>query len=170
MTKYQVLFTEKEIQNKVSELAYHIKKTKHEEPPVFICVLNGAFMFFTDLVKQIDDCYIDFIRAKSYTDTTQGEIRILKSIDIDIEGKNVYLVDDIYDSGNTMNRLIKHLNYQKPKSITPVTLFKKHYSNNPDLIYGFELHDEQWLIGYGLDASDGTQRNLTYIKGIQPGD
>ena len=140
-----ILFTEQEIKNKVGEIAYNIKKRQHEEPPVFICVLNGAFMFFTDLVKQVGDCHIDFIRAKSYENQSQGEIHILKSIDIDIEGKDVYLVDDIYDSGNTMNRLVKHLQYNNPKSITPVTLFKKHYSNTDGLLYGFELTNEHCL-------------------------
>ena len=123
-------------------------------------------MFFTDLVKQVGDCHIDFIRAKSYENQSQGEIRILKSIDIDIEGKDVYLVDDIYDSGNTMNRLIKHLQYNNPKSITPVTLFKKHYSNTDGLLYGFELTNEHWLIGYGLDAENGLKRNQKHITGI----
>ena len=164
--KKQVLFTELELSNKVGEIAYQLKKIKHEQPPVFICVLNGAFMFFTDLVKNIDECEIDFISAKSYENTTQGEIRILKTITIDIEGKDVYLVDDIYDSGNTMNRLIKHLQYQNPKSITPITLFKQCYSNNPDLIYGFELDGENWLIGYGLDDEKGFKRNLKHILGI----
>ena len=60
-----VLYNETEIQNKVGEIAYTIKKRHHEQPPVFICVLNGAFMFFTDLVKHMNDCHIDFIRAKS---------------------------------------------------------------------------------------------------------
>ena len=165
-----ILFTELEIKNKVGEIAYNLKKRQHEQPPVFICVLNGAFMFFTDLVKQIDDCEIDFISAKSYEGTIQGEIRILKTITIDIKGKDIYLVDDIYDSGNTMNRLIKHLNYHKPKSITPITLFKKHYSDNPNLIYGFELKNEHWLIGYGLDAVDGTKRNQKYITGLMDED
>ena len=164
------LFTEREIKNKVGEIAYNIKKKQHEQPPVFICVLNGAFMFFTDLVKQVGNCEIDFISAKSYNGTTQGEIRILKTITIDIEGKDVYLIDDIYDSGNTMNRLIKHLQYNNPKSITPITLFKKHYSNNEDLIHGFELVDEHWLVGYGLDAADGTKRNLPHILGFIPED
>jgi hypoxanthine phosphoribosyltransferase len=170
MTNQQVLFTEKEIQEKVKQISTQISQIKHDEPPVFICVLNGAFMFFTDLVKQVGNCHIDFIQAKSYEGTSQGEIRILKSINIDIENKDVYLVDDIYDSGNTMNRLIKHLNYNNPKSITPVTLFKKQYSNNPNLIYGFELEDEHWLIGYGLDAVDGTKRNLPHILGYLPED
>jgi hypoxanthine phosphoribosyltransferase len=164
------LFTEREIKNKVGEIAYNIKKKQHEQPPVFICVLNGAFMFFTDLVKQVGNCEIDFISAKSYNGTTQGEIRILKTITVDIEGKDVYLIDDIYDSGNTMNRLIKHLQYNNPKSITPITLFKKHYSNNEDLIHGFELVDEHWLVGYGLDAADGTKRNLPHILGFIPED
>ena len=164
------LFTEREIKNKIGEIAYNIKKKQHEQPPVFICVLNGAFMFFTDLVKQVGNCEIDFISAKSYNGTTQGEIRILKTITVDIEGKDVYLIDDIYDSGNTMNRLIKHLQYNNPKSITPITLFKKHYSNNEDLIHGFELVDEHWLVGYGLDAADGTKRNLPHILGFIPED
>ena len=164
------LFTEREIKNKVGEIAYNIKKRQHEQPPVFICVLNGAFMFFTDLVRQVGNCEIDFISAKSYNGTIQGEIRILKTITVDIEGKDVYLIDDIYDSGNTMNRLIKHLQYNNPKSITPITLFKKQYSNNKDLIHGFELIDEHWLVGYGLDAADGTKRNLPHILGFIPED
>ena len=159
------LFTEREIKNKVGEIAHNIKKNKHEQPPVFICVLNGAFMFFTDLVKQMKECEIDFIQAKSYIGTTQGEIKLLKDIIIDIKDKDIYLVDDIYDSGNTMNFLINHLKQYHPKSITPVTLFKKHYSNCKDLISGFELHNEHWLVGYGLDALNGTKRNQKYITG-----
>lgn len=161
-----ILFTEQEIKNKVGEVAFKLKKNHHNLPPVFICVLNGAFMFFTDLVKHMGDCEIDFINAKSYQGTKQGEITIIDSIKVDIEGKDVYLVDDIYDSGNTMNKLISHLKAYNPKSITPVTLFKKHYSNHPDLIYGFELTNEHWLIGYGLDAENGLKRNQKYITGI----
>ena len=101
-----VLFNEKEIQDKVGEIAFNIKKKQHEQPPVFICVLNGAFMFFTDLVKHMDDCHIDFIRAKSYENTTQYDIVINKTIEFDIQDKDVYIIDDIYDSGNTMNYLV----------------------------------------------------------------
>jgi hypoxanthine-guanine phosphoribosyltransferase len=70
--KPQILFTELELQNKVGEIAYNILKKEHDFPPVFICVLNGAFMFFTDLVKRVDECEIDFIRAKSYNGITQS--------------------------------------------------------------------------------------------------
>jgi hypoxanthine phosphoribosyltransferase len=165
-----ILFTEKEIQNKVGEIAYNLKKRHHDQPPVFICVLNGAFMFFTDLVKHIEDCHIDFIRAKSYEGTSQGEIYITKQIEIDVTGKDVYLIDDIYDSGNTMNRLIKNISYGNPKSITPVTLFKRHTSKNPDLIYGFDLENEYFLVGYGLDGENDLKRNQKYITGIMSED
>ena len=162
----QILFTKKEIQKKVEEIAHDINMKGHKTPPVFICVLNGAFMFFTDLVKNISECNIDFIRAKSYEGTTQSNIQITKSIEIDINGRDIYLVDDIYDTGNTMKALIEHLGALNPKSITPITLFKKEFSNHPDLIYGFELKGESWLIGYGLDGYKGLQRNLEYILGI----
>lgn len=162
----QILFTEHEISNKVGEIAYKISRKEHDFPPVFICVLNGAFMFFTDLVKRVDECEIDFIRAKSYTGLTQTNVSISKSVEIDISRKDVYLVDDIYDSGETMKALIQHLNLSGPKSITPITLFKRWSSHNPDLIYGFELHDESWLVGYGLDDEKGLQRNLKHIVGL----
>jgi len=165
-----ILFTEQEIKNKVGEIAFKLKKNHHDLPPVFICVLNGAFMFFTDLVKHMGDCEIDFINAKSYQGTKQGEITIIDSIKADIEGKDVYLVDDIYDSGNTMNHLIYHLKAYNPKSVTPVTLFKKHYSNTNNLVWGFELTNEHWLIGYGLDAENGLKRNQKYITGLMAED
>jgi len=123
-------------------------------------------MFFTDLVKRVGECEIDFIRAKSYMGITQTNVSISKSIEIDIARKDVYLVDDIYDTGETMKALIQHLNLSEPKSITPITLFKRWSSHNPDLIYGFELQDESWLVGYGLDDEKGLQRNLKHIVGL----
>jgi len=164
--KPQILFTELELQNKVGEIAYNILKKEHDFPPVFICVLNGAFMFFTDLVKRVGECEIDFIRAKSYNGITQSIVKISKSVETDISRKDVYLIDDIYDTGETMKALIQHLNLSGPKSITPVTLFKRWSSHNPDLIYGFELQDESWLVGYGLDDEKGLQRNLKHIVGL----
>ena len=164
--KPQTLFTETELKNKVGEIAYEISKRKYDTPPVFICVLNGAFMFFTDLVKHVKECEIDFISAKSYVGTTQGEIKLLKDITTDITGKDIYLVDDIFDSGNTIRFLTNHLAFKQPKSITPVVLFKKWYSNHPELIYGIELENESWLIGYGLDDEKGLRRNLKHIVGV----
>jgi hypoxanthine phosphoribosyltransferase len=162
----QVLFSEKKLSNKIKKIADIINKKEHDFPPVFICVLNGAFMFFTDLVKHIGECEIDFIRVKSYVGLTQTQVSISKSIELDIARKDVYLIDDIYDTGETMKTLISHLNLNNPKSITPITLFKRWSSSNPDLIYGFEIKDETFLVGYGLDNEKGLQRNLKHIVGI----
>jgi hypoxanthine phosphoribosyltransferase len=131
-----------------------------------IGVLNGAFMFFADLVRNMKvDCEIDFMQAKSYLGQVQDRVDILKDVSIDLTGKDVFIVDDIYDSGNTMKRLIAHLQTKGAKSITPVTLFKRSYSYMEDLIYGFELNNEAWLVGYGLDATNGTKRNQPFITG-----
>lgn len=163
-----VLFTQAEIETRVKSLATQVSYQNNPENQsrVMIGVLNGAFMFFTDLVRNMEvDCEIDFIQAKSYLGQVQDRVDILKDINIDIKGKDVFLVDDIYDSGNTMKRLVAHLQSKGPKSITPVTLFKRSYSYMEDLIYGFELHNEAWLVGYGLDATNGTKRNQPFITG-----
>lgn len=163
-----VLFTQTEIETRVKSLATQVSYQNNPENQsrVMIGVLNGAFMFFTDLVRNMEvDCEIDFIQAKSYLGQVQDRVDILKDINIDIKGKDVFLVDDIYDSGNTMKRLVAHLQSKGPKSITPVTLFKRSYSYMDGLIYGFELHNEAWLVGYGLDATNGTKRNQPFITG-----
>jgi hypoxanthine phosphoribosyltransferase len=163
-----VLFTEKEIQTRVKSLALEVsyKNNPENSSRVMIGVLNGAFMFFADLVRNMKvDCEIDFMQAKSYLGQVQDRVDILKDVSIDLTGKDVFIVDDIYDSGNTMKRLIAHLQTKGAKSITPVTLFKRSYSYMEDLIYGFELNNEAWLVGYGLDATNGTRRNQPFITG-----
>ena len=163
-----VLFTEEEIQTRVKSLALEVsyKNNPENNSRVMIGVLNGAFMFFADLVRNLEvDCEIDFMQAKSYLGQVQDRVDITKDVSIDITGKDIFLVDDIYDSGNTMKRLIAHLQTKGPKSITPVTLFKRSYSYMDGLMYGFELNNEAWLVGYGLDATNGHKRNQPFITG-----
>jgi hypoxanthine phosphoribosyltransferase len=163
-----VLFTEKEIQTRVKSLALEVsyKNNPENSSRVMIGVLNGAFMFFADLVRNMKvDCEIDFMQAKSYLGQVQDRVDILKDVSIDLTGKDVFIVDDIYDSGNTMKRLIAHLQTKGAKSITPITLFRRSYSYMDGLMYGFELNNEAWLVGYGLDATNGTRRNQPFITG-----
>lgn len=164
----QVLFTEDEIQTRVCSLALDLsfKDNLEGRPVVMIGVLNGAFMFFTDLVRNMKiDCQVDFIQARSYSGQTQDRVEILKDITVDIKGKEVFLVDDILDSGNTMRCLINHLETKGPKSIRPVTLFKRYTSKMEGLVYGFDLENEAFLVGYGLDNTGGFKRNQPYITG-----
>ena len=94
-------------------------KSGNKYPPVFICVLNGGFMFFTDLVKQIDiDIEIDFIRAKSYEGKdNSGGVKITKGIETDLQGKRVYLVDDLIDTGETIKEILFYLEDYRPEEI-----------------------------------------------------
>jgi hypoxanthine phosphoribosyltransferase len=163
-----ILFTSEQIQDKVAEMAHAIdfKHTANDDV-VMICVLNGGFMFFSDLVKNMStDVEIDFIRAKSYNGQDQGVVHILKDIETNIEGKHVYVVDDFYDTGNTLNRILEHLNTQNPESLKMITLLTRDVSPLPEYYhhYGFMIQDE-WVVGYGMD-NNKKERNLNYIYAL----
>ena len=121
--------SEKDLDIKIKILAKQINDTHRGDPTpvVMVCVLNGGFMFFSDLVKAITiPIEIDFIRCKSYYSRKQGDLVISKDLETKIKGKHVYLVDDILDSGNTMKAVSKFLQVKDPKSITPVVaIYKK---------------------------------------------
>ena len=163
-----ILFTSEQIQDKVTEMAHAIdfKHTANDDV-VMICVLNGGFMFFSDLVKNMStDVEIDFIRAKSYNGQDQGVVHITKDIETNIEGKHVYVVDDFYDTGNTLNRILEHLNTQNPESLKMITLLTRDISPLPEYYhyYGFMIQD-QWVVGYGMD-NNSKERNLDYIYAL----
>ena len=132
----------------------------------FICVLNGGFMFFSDLVKLIKyPIKIDFIQCKSYNDMQQQELEITKDIDSDIQDHTVFIVDDILDSGNTMKHLKTHLKYHGAKNIFTVTAVHKE---NVDFPFNYYIYKQPenvnpWYVGYGMDDK-GYNRNLNSIN------
>ena len=162
-----ILIEESKIRNRIREMAHqleeHTAKYDNELPPVFICVLNGAYKFFTDLVSEYHGvCEIDFVRAKSYNGKdNSGGVEIKKDVEVGLLGKNVYIIDDIIDSGNTMNTLVKHFEKQSPNKISVISLLKRKENPYPIDLYGFEIGDE-WVVGYGLD-DNGLRRNLNNI-------
>ena len=120
--------SEKDLDIKVKILAKQINDKHRDDPTpvVLVCILNGGFMFFSDLVKQINiPIEIDFIRCKSYFGRKQGDLVVTKDLETKIKNKHVYLVDDILDSGNTMKAVSKFLQVKEPKSITPVAAIYK---------------------------------------------
>ena len=120
--------SEKHLDIELKIIAKQINDTHRGDPTpvVMVCVLNGGFMFFSDLVKQISiPIEIDFIRCKSYYGKKQGDLVISKDLETKIKHKHVYLVDDILDSGNTMKAVSKFLQVKDPKSITPVVAIYK---------------------------------------------
>jgi len=113
-----VLFNRKAIQNKVEDIALLISQEHYDDPTpvVFICLLNGGYMFFSDLTREIDfpiEC--EFMRVKSYVSKKkQGDIQITKDLETPVTNKHVYIVDDIYDTGNTMKAVAEYLHIKEP--------------------------------------------------------
>lgn len=159
----KLLYSAQQIDQRITELARQINND-HKEL-VIIGVLNGSFMFVSDLMKKITiPCQIDFIRVKSYVDNkSSGEIIWTKELELDIKDKDVLLVDDIVDSGLTMKELILEFATRKPKSIKSATLLSR--SDARATYVGFVVDSDAYVVGYGLD-DNGYSRNLPeiYIK------
>ena len=142
-------------------------------PVVMVGLLNGAFMFYSDLVRNMDiDIECDFMRVKSYVSKRkQGDIQITKDLETAIKRKHVYLVDDIYDTGNSMKAVTEYLEVKKPASLNIVTLVKRKDSKwDPkkkveSFQYGFEIDDE-WIVGMGCDDDKGHCRNYPTIYSL----
>lgn len=138
-------------------------------PVVMVGLLNGAFMFYADLVRNMSiDVECDFMRVKSYVSKNkQGDIQITKDLETPIKGKHVYLVDDILDSGNTMKAVIDYLEVKKPASISIVTLVTRETSPIPKQksYHAFTIKDE-WLVGFGMDNDKGYCRNYPSILAL----
>ena len=157
-----------DIQTKIIAKRITDKHRGDSTPIVMVCILNGGFMFFSDLVKQITvPVEIDFIRCKSYFGKKQGDLVITKDLETKIKGKHVYLIDDILDSGNTMVAVKKFLQVKEPKSTTPVVaIYKKHVDFDDVLHILYQDCDsifDPWYIGYGMDDEKGYNRNLKTI-------
>ena len=166
----KTLLSKKEIDSRLDKLATFIEKDCNSLGGgiTFICVLNGGFMFFSDLVKRIKyPIKIDFIQCKSYNDNQQQELEIIKDIDSDIQDHTIFIVDDILDSGNTMNHLITHLGPERhgAKNIFTVTAVHKENVDFPNnyYIYKQPKNVNPWYVGYGMDDK-GYNRNLNSIN------
>tara|TARA_R110001632_G_scaffold127320_1_gene241064 strand:+ start:1104 stop:1616 length:513 start_codon:yes stop_codon:yes gene_type:complete len=165
--------SEKELDIQVKILAKRISDEHRGDvtPIVLVCILNGAFMFFSDLVKQITiPIEVDFIRCRSYYGKKQGDLVVSKDLETKIRGKHVYLVDDILDSGNTMKAVSNFLKVKEPKTITPVVaIYKESVDFEKVLHILYQDSDsifDPWYIGYGMDDEKGHNRNLSTIYTI----
>jgi hypoxanthine phosphoribosyltransferase len=133
---------------------------------VFVCVLKGGFMFFSDLIKHIEyPIEIDFIKCSSYFGRKQKSLKIHNDIEANIKDKTVFIVDDILDSGETMRHLYNHFKTLGAKQIETVAAVYKENVDFPDTfhIYKQPKHKNPWYIGYGMDDYKGYQRNLDTI-------
>jgi hypoxanthine phosphoribosyltransferase len=163
----KVMFSETALQQKVAELGKRISKDYAGKEVFAVGILKGAVVFYTDLVRAIDvPVQFDFMIASSYGagSKSSGTVKILKDLDYDIEGKDVIIIEDIIDSGLTMNYLLKYFQHRKPASVKLCALLSKPSRRKAevDIDYcGWEVPDE-FLVGYGLDYAE-KYRSLPYI-------
>lgn len=161
-----VMLSERKIARRVKELASQMDKLYGGRKPVVVCILKGSVLFFTDLIRHMKTpLTIDFMSVSSYGNgTTSGELKIKQDLSTDITGRDVLIVEDIIDSGNTLYNLKKLLNSRSPASVNIVTLLDKPARREVPMepeYKGFVIEDE-FVIGYGLDYAE-EYRNLPYV-------
>ncbi len=168
----KVLLSEEELENRVAELGKEITEKFRGTEPLFVGVLKGSFVFMADLVRKVDlKCSVDFMAVSSYGNgtSTTGAVKIVKDLSRDIAGQHIIIVEDILDSGVTLNYLRGYLENRKPASITIVTLLDKPARRKAPIVadmFGFTVPDE-FVVGYGLDYAE-KYRNLPYIGVLKP--
>ncbi len=158
--------SEDQILSRIKEIAVEISKKYLNDPPIFICVLKGSFIFFADLIREIEiDCEIDFIQVSSYSGIRSNqEIDLMKDISLNIKNRNIVIIEDIIDTGITIKFLKEWINKLDPKSIAIATLLMKPKIANLDFKIdwvGFEIAPE-FVVGYGLDFN----QKLRNLRGI----
>jgi hypoxanthine phosphoribosyltransferase len=168
----EILYSEEQIQGKIKELGDIISRDYEGRNPLVICVLKGAFIFMADLVKNVTvPLEIDFMAVSSYGQSTKssGVVKIIKDLDVPVEGRHILIVEDIIDSGLTLSYLIDVLERRNALSISVVALFNKPARRTVELepdYSGYELPDE-FVVGYGLDYAE-KYRNLPFIGILKP--
>ncbi|TXK78254.1 hypoxanthine phosphoribosyltransferase [Paenibacillus sp. N3.4] len=168
----EVLYSEEQIQNKIKELGEQLSSEYEGKNPLVICVLKGAFIFMADLVKRITvPLELDFMAVSSYGQSTKssGVVKIIKDLDVPVEGRHILIVEDIIDSGLTLSYLIDVLERRNAKTISVVALFNKPARRTVELepdYSGYVLPDE-FVVGYGLDYAE-KYRNLPFIGILKP--
>ena len=169
----RILITEEQLQNRIKEMAAEISRDYAGKDPVFVGVLKGVVFFFSDFVKQITiPCQIDFMCISSYSGTeSTGAMNVKMDVSTDIKGRNVIILEDIFDTGSSLNFTYHHLLAMEPASLKIVTLLDKPERRKPEVTVkadytGFVIPNE-FVIGYGMDYNE-YYRNLPYVGVLKP--
>jgi hypoxanthine phosphoribosyltransferase len=166
----EILVQPDELQHRVRELGAEISRDYAGKEPLLVCVLKGAVFFLSDLMRRIETpCEVDFMAVASYGSATDssGVVRILKDLDAPIKDRDVLIVEDIIDSGLTLQYLMRNLNAREPASLRACALLTKPERLRVDLspaYIGFEIPN-RFAIGYGLDHAQ-KYRNLDFVAAL----
>jgi len=172
--RFTIYLTEDQIKARVKELAARINEDYKDKVPIFIGILNGSFIFFADLVREISiDCEVDFLKLSSYGDAkiSSGQVRLLKDLNCQVTGRDIIVVEDIVDSGLSIDFMKRLVMKEHPRSFRVASLLLKKSVAKiefPIDYVGFEIPPE-FVIGYGLDYAQKV-RNLRAIYRLAPKD
>lgn len=164
----EIMITQEQISQRAREIGEQITRDYAGKDIVLVGILRGAVLWMGDIMKNVDlDMEIDFMAVSSYGSSTKssGVVKIIKDLDSDIEGKHIIIIEDIVDSGITLNYLKHYLENRNTKSVRICTLLDKPAGRKTDIqvdYIGFEVED-RFIVGYGLDF-DQKYRNLPYIS------
>ncbi len=167
----RILLTEEEIQNAVRKVGKRISADFADRNPIFVGVLKGCFIFMADLMRNVNiRCSMDFMAVSSYSGTSStGAVKINKDLSQDIAGRHLILVEDILDSGVTLNYLKNYLLVREPASIHVATLLDKPARRKAEIYADYSCFEvpDAFVVGYGLDYNE-SYRNLPYIGILKP--
>jgi len=169
---FTLYLSEQQIHDRVKELAARINNDYQGKVPIFIGILNGSFIFFADLIREITvDCEVDFLKLSSYGDAkiSSGQVHLLKDLNCQVEGRDIVVVEDVVDSGISIEFMKRLVMKENPASFRVVTLLLKKSVAKVDFpidYVGFEIPPE-FVIGYGLDYAQKV-RNLKSIYRLAP--
>ena len=163
----RIMITEEQIAGRVREVAVQLDKLYEGRRPVVVCILKGSVMFFSDLIRHMETpLEQDFMAVSSYGcgTTSTGCLHVQKDLTTDIAGRDVLIVEDIIDSGNTLYNLKKLLNSRSPSSVNIVTLLDKPQRREVPMEpeYTCFVIEDEFVVGYGMDYAE-EYRNLPYI-------
>jgi len=169
----KVLISEEQIKTRIQEMAAELNKEYAGKDPVIVGVLKGVVVFYADMVRALDfHCQMDFMCISSYSGTNStGKMVVKKDISADIEGRHVLILEDIFDTGNSLDYTYKHLMSKNPASLKICTLLDKPERRNPAVTLqadyvGFTIPNH-FVVGYGLDFNEH-YRNLPYVGILKP--
>ena len=169
----KILITEEELKARIRELGEELTKEYEGKDPVVVGVLKGVVIFYADMIRELKvPCQMDFMWISSYAGTsTTGNMVVRKDVSADIKGRHVLILEDIYDTGNSLDFVVKHLQSKEPASLKICTLLDKPARRKPGITLkadytGFVVPNE-FVVGYGLDYNEH-YRNLPYVGVLKP--
>lgn len=168
----KILLTEEQIQNKIKELGEILTKEYEGKNPVIVGVLKGVVVFYADMIRQIKTpCQLDFMWISSYSGTQSSGMLVRQDVTADIKGRHVLILEDIFDTGNSLDFTVRHLLSKEPASLKICTLLDKPERRKSGITLqadytGFTIPNE-FVVGYGLDYNE-KYRNLPYVGILKP--